>query len=241
MRIPLSFAVLFTSLSVFAQVEDPVITIDPKAEAGYRDSLARHESSGAIWHYTPHRCQNRHGRFGWVDKYHKIVIPFDYQELPDPISHFNPAKKEGKYGAIDAKGKVIIPFKYSSLSPYYPQRIVVCREGPEKVSVFDFEGRVILPEEKRYNIWLFNDSIAGRAGLQQKRSQNLRPPGQASQILALFPYLAVSFRTHPGVPGYPDGSWLCYHAGPARSRWQGADPFELLQHGMGKGRLGPGG
>lgn len=58
-----------------SQVEDPVITIDPKAEAGYRDSLARHESSGAIWHYTPHRCQNRHGRYGWVDEY--ILLDLD--------------------------------------------------------------------------------------------------------------------------------------------------------------------
>jgi hypothetical protein len=149
------------------------------------------------------------GRFGWVDKYHKIVIPFDYQELPDPISHFNPAKMEGKYGAIDAKGKVIIPFKYSSLSPYYPQRIVVCREGPEKVSVFDFEGRVILPEEKRYNIWLFNDSILAVQDFNKKEIKTYDLQGRP---LKSWPYSHILQFPSGRILAYrdtPDGSWLC--------------------------------
>jgi hypothetical protein len=199
MRIPLSFAALFASLSVFAQVEDPVITIDSKAEAGYRDSVARHEDFGAIWHYQPHRCQNRYGRYGWVDKYHKVVIPFEYQELPDYLSAFNPAKKNGKYGAIDANGKVVIPFKYSALSPYYKQRIVVCREGPEKGSAFDFEGRTIIPEGKYYNIWLFNDSTLA---VQDFSKKDLKTYDLKGKPVKTWPYSHM-------LP-FPSGRFLAY-------------------------------
>ncbi|MBK7408971.1 MAG: WG repeat-containing protein [Saprospirales bacterium] len=132
MRYLFSLLSLLACLSVSAQI-DPVIEINREAEAGYRDSVARHE--GSSLHYQPHRCKNRYGHYGWVDKYHKVLIPFEYQELPEPISAFNPAKKNGKYGAIDASGKVVIPFKYSSLSPYHQQRIVVCREGPESIGL----------------------------------------------------------------------------------------------------------
>lgn len=150
---------LLAYFSVAAQVNPPPVPqINHEAESGYRDSVARHEDFGAIWHYKPHRCQNRYGRYGWVDKYHKVTIPFDYQEFPEVLSDFNPAKKGGKFGAVDAKGKVILPFKYSSLSPYYEQRLVICRDASFKISVFDLEGHVIIPAEKLYNIWLFNDS-----------------------------------------------------------------------------------
>ena len=158
MRILHFLLALLTSLPIFAQVDAPTVQVDRELEAAISDSIRRHEDFGAILHYQPHRCRNRYGRFGWVDKYHKGVIPFEYQEFPEHLSSFNPAKKGGNYGAVDAKGKVIVPFKYSSLSPYYKQRLVICRDRSYKVTVFDFEGRVVIPEEKLYNIWLFNDS-----------------------------------------------------------------------------------
>lgn len=190
---------LFACLSASAQVDDPVIEIDHQAAAFYRDSVARHQDWGAIYHYQPHRCQNRYGYYGWVDKYHKVVIPFEYQELPDPVSNFNPAKKGGKYGAIDARGKVIIPFKYSSLSPYYKQRIVVCREGPEKGSAFDFEGRVIIPEGKYYNIWLFNDSTLA---VQDFNRKDLRTYDLKGKAVKTWPY------SH--ILQFPSGRFLAY-------------------------------
>lgn len=199
MRILLSLIALFACLSASAQIDDPVIEIDHVAEAGYRDSVARHEDFGAIWHYMPHRCKNRREYYGWVDKYHKVVIPFVYQELPEHLSGFNPAKKGGKYGAIDARGKVIIPFTYSSLSPYYEQRIVVCREGPEKVSAFDFEGRVILPEEKLYNIWLFNDSTLA---VQDFNKKDVRTYDLQGRPVKTWPY------SH--ILQFPSGRFLAY-------------------------------
>ena len=168
MRILHFLLALFACLPVFAQVDVPVVQINRELEAAYRDSVARHEDFGAILHYQPHRCQNRYGRFGWVDKYHKVVIPFEYQEFPEHLSSFNPAKKGGNYGAIDAQGKEIVPFKYSSLSPYYKQRLVICRDRSYKITVFDFEGRVLIPEEKLYNIWLFNDSTLAMQDFSKK-------------------------------------------------------------------------
>jgi hypothetical protein len=197
MRILLSLIALFTCLSAPAQIDDPVIEIDHEAEAAYRDSVARHE--GSSLHYQPHRCKNRRERYGWVDKYHKVLIPFEYQEFPDYLSNFNPAKKGGKYGAIDARGKVIIPFKYSSLSPYYKQRIVVCREGPEKVSAFDFEGRVILPEEKLYNIWLLNDSTLA---VQDFSRKDVRTYDLQGQPVKIWPYSHIS--------QFPSGRFRAY-------------------------------
>lgn len=176
MRILHFLLAFLASLPIFAQVDAPMVQIDRELEAAYRDSVTRHEDFGAIRHYQPHRCQNRYGRFGWVDKYHKVVIPFDYQEFPEHLSSFNPAKKGGNYGAIDAKGKEIVPFKYSSLSPYYKQRLVICRDRSYKVTVFDVEGRVVIPEEKLYNIWLFNDSTLAVQDFSKKdvRTYDLR-------------------------------------------------------------------
>jgi len=204
MRYFLSLLTLLTCFSAAAQIEDDekiigAPQIDREAEAGYRDSVARHEDFGAIWHYKPHRCQNRYGRYGWVDKYHKVVIPFDYQEFPEHLSAFNPAKKGGYHGAVDAMGKVIIPFKYSSLSPYYEQRIVVCREGPEKGSAFDFEGRVIIPEGKYYNIWLFNDSTLA---VQDFSRKDVRAYDLQGKPVKTWPY------SH--ILQFPSGRFLAY-------------------------------
>lgn len=176
MRILQFLLALFSCLPLFAQVDAPMVQINRELESAYRDSVARHEDFGAILHYQPHRCRNRYGRFGWVDKYHKVVIPFDYQEFPEYLSDFNPAKKEGKHGAVDAKGKTIVPFKYASLSPYYAQRLVICRDGSYQITVFDFEGRVVIPEEKLYNIWLFNDSTLAVQDFSKKdvRTYDLR-------------------------------------------------------------------
>lgn len=194
---------LWPFLGLFAQTEDDLIILPPQNErevlAGFRDSVARHEGFGAIFHYQPHRCQDRHGRYGYVDKYHKVIIPFAYQELREPISAFNPAKKNGKHGAIDAGGKVLIPFKYSALSPYYQQRIVVCREGSEKGSAFDFEGRVIIPEGKYYNIWLFNDSTLA---VQDFSRKNVRTYDLKGNALQTWPYSYL-------LP-FPSGRFLAY-------------------------------
>lgn len=189
MRYYLLLITLFTCLSASAQIDDPVIEIDHMAEAGYRDSVARHEDWGAIFHYQPHRCKNRYGYYGWVDKYHKVVIPFEYQEFPEYLSGFNPAKKGGHYGAVDARGKVIIPFKYTSLDPYYPQRLVVCRDASFKISVFDFEGRVIIPEEKLYNIWLLNDSTLA---VQDFNRKEVRTCDLQGKPVKTWPYSHIS-------------------------------------------------
>lgn len=106
------------------------------------------KTGAPISHYQPHRCKNRYGYYGWVGKYHQVVIPFEYQEFPEYLSGFNPAKKGGKYGAVNTRGKAVIPFKYTSLDPYYGQQLAVCRDASYKISVFDFEGRVILARRK---------------------------------------------------------------------------------------------
>ncbi len=136
--------------------EAPPPQIDHEREENYRDSVYLHQNTDL--HYRPHRCMNHYGKYGWVDKYHKVIIPFEYDLFPVQLSDFNLVRKGRKYGALDAKGRLILPFQYSGITPLFKQELVVCFNGPYKKSVLDFNGRIIIPEDTLRTLQLFNDS-----------------------------------------------------------------------------------
>lgn len=177
---------LFPLHFLSAQTDDPPPPqIDRVAEAGYRDSVARHQDANAILHYMPHLCQNRYGRYGWVDKYHKVIVPFEYEILRTPLTEFTYAKKSnGLYGALDARGREIIPFRHTGITPLFKQKLVVCTNGPYKQSLLDFQGRVIIPEDT-LNIYVFDDTslVVRKPNAQETPVYNLR-----GEYLKTWPY-----------------------------------------------------
>lgn len=178
--------ILLSSLPLSAQTDDPPPPqIDREAAAGFRDSVARHEGFGAILHYTPHLCQNRYGRYGWVDKYHKVIVPFEYELLRAPLTEFTYAQKSNRlYGALDARGREIIPFRYTGITPLFKQKLVVCTNGPYKQSLLDFQGRVIIPEDT-LDIHVFDDTsmVVRKRNAQETPVYNLR-----GEYLKTWPY-----------------------------------------------------
>lgn len=148
--------VFLTSLTTYGQVfEAPAPKMDQKWEEGYLDSVQMHENS--LLHYRPHQCQNRYGKYGWVDKHHKVVVPFVYDEFPRQLTDFNPVRKGKQWGAVDATGKVVIPFQYTIFIPLLKQKLVICSNGYFKKVVYDYKGKVVLPEKNYFDVRAFND------------------------------------------------------------------------------------
>lgn len=55
------------------------------------------------------------GKYGFIDRTGKEVIPFVYQDAW-PSGNYLAAKKDGKWGVIDINNKIILPFEYYSVS-----------------------------------------------------------------------------------------------------------------------------
>lgn len=145
-----------TGFTAYGQVfEAPPPKIDKRWEEAYLDSLRLHENS--LLHYRAHQCRNRYGKYGWVDKHHKVVVPFEYDEFPRQLTDFNPAKKGKQWGAVDARGKIVIPIQYLIFNQLLKQKLVICGTGYYKKVVFDYKGKVVLPEQNYFDVRPFND------------------------------------------------------------------------------------
>lgn len=184
MRIWLLFLVCQNGL--FGQSE--VIKIEeahPQINVNFQDSILRHQDFGEILHYKPHRCKNRYGRYGWVDKYHKVILPFEYEEFPENLTHINQAKKNGKYGAVNEKGKTIIPFKYSSFYHYKKQKLIICGTQDYNKTVFDEKGKIIIPAQKLHGIWFYSDTTLA---LQDFDKKDIKTYNLQGKFLKKWPY-----------------------------------------------------
>jgi len=62
------------------------------------------------------------GKFGYMDKTEKVIIPaiYSYETTYSSIPYFTKGyvklKKDGKYGIIDKTGKIVVPFDYEYLN-----------------------------------------------------------------------------------------------------------------------------
>ena len=112
--------------------------------------------------------RERDGKFGFLNKYDEgLVIPFEYEELPEVFSDCMAAKKGGMYGIINNKGEILLPFLYESAGPFFSKTtthwilqkegqygwlssagnwILPCKYGPitaldQELVVFEMAGR----------------------------------------------------------------------------------------------------
>lgn len=56
------------------------------------------------------------GKYGFLDKTGKIVIPVQYKSVDDFEKGLAEVRLNGKSGAINKKGQVVIPIKYDVVS-----------------------------------------------------------------------------------------------------------------------------
>ncbi|WP_308575635.1 WG repeat-containing protein [uncultured Fusobacterium sp.] len=85
------------------------------------------------------------GKWGYIDRTRKEVIPFKYDEANDFSEGLAAIEKNGKYGYIDKTGKVIIPFKYDRANDFSEGLAAI--EKDRKWGYIDKIGKVIIPFE----------------------------------------------------------------------------------------------
>ncbi|MBS1634921.1 MAG: WG repeat-containing protein [Bacteroidetes bacterium] len=76
------------------------------------------------------------GKYGFIDRTGKVVIPFEYEDAW-PSGDYLVVKKGGKWGIIDASNKVILPFEYYSVSSAGKKTAWVAKTENESVYEID--------------------------------------------------------------------------------------------------------
>ncbi len=79
-------------------------------------TLSKDEVDGEESMEMPPRRQKRNKKYGIVD-YREIMIPFDYEQLPEYLSSCMIARRKGKYGVIDHENRALIPLEFDQV--YY--------------------------------------------------------------------------------------------------------------------------
>ncbi|NBX79593.1 MAG: WG repeat-containing protein [Flavobacteriales bacterium] len=75
--------------------------------------------------------KEENGKFGFIDRTGKTVIPFEY-EFGWPHERLISVKKNGKWGLIDINNKIVLPFEYAEIISFYENSVwVIKNEGEE--------------------------------------------------------------------------------------------------------------
>lgn len=95
---------------------------------------------------------NASGKYGIVDKYGKLLVPYEYEGIhtieEDRFSGILAAKKNGKWGMIDISGNVIAPFEYEEIG-YSTEGMIYARKliSPDdyKEGYLNRSGEIAVP------------------------------------------------------------------------------------------------
>ncbi|MDR1056954.1 MAG: WG repeat-containing protein [Prevotellaceae bacterium] len=96
------------------------------------------------------------GKYGYIDKTGKRVIPLKYQEAGDFHEGLALVKLDGKCGYIDKAGNAVVPFKYDKVRDNYDRLLGDFHEGLACVSLdgkygyVDKTGGEVIPLKYRY-------------------------------------------------------------------------------------------
>jgi hypothetical protein len=75
------------------------------------------------------REQDANGKWGFIDKTGKEVIPLKYDDARSFSEGLASVNLNGKWGYIDKTGKEVIPFKYDDAWPFSKGRAEVKLDG----------------------------------------------------------------------------------------------------------------
>lgn len=85
------------------------------------------------------------GKWGYIDIWQNILIPFEYEDLG--VFRYNevaPAKKEGKYGYIDRNENIVIPFQYNS-KQYFRSTGLAVAQKEKQYGFINITGNEVVP------------------------------------------------------------------------------------------------
>lgn len=98
------------------------------------------------------------GKFGYMDKNQKVVIPADYayenttyKTIPSFSQGYVKIKKDGKYGLLDKTGKIVLPFEYESINTGSVMKNYATAgkkvDGNTRYGVVNMQNKAIIPFE----------------------------------------------------------------------------------------------
>ncbi|MFC0392653.1 WG repeat-containing protein, partial [Paenibacillus mendelii] len=88
---------------------------------------------------------NKDGKFGYIDKEGKVVIPFEYDNTQLFTEGFAAVNKDDKWGFVNKKGEVVIPLEYDWAFIFEDGLIPARKDG--KFGFIDKTGNTIVPFE----------------------------------------------------------------------------------------------
>ena len=100
--------------------------------------------------------ENTEGKWGFIDKTGKEIIPYIYDECRKFKAGIAFVKQNNKWGCIDKQGNVLTPFVYSDLDYPSPEGFVYVR-GPGGWGILDARGKEVVPCQYRSCSPLWSD------------------------------------------------------------------------------------
>lgn len=77
------------------------------------DSIKFHQDHFYYHQQSPHACQNRFYKAGFVNAAGEIIIPFEYDWVQPEYHSFMLVRRGDLTGVINSQGKIITPFRYA--------------------------------------------------------------------------------------------------------------------------------
>lgn len=99
---------------------------------------------------------NKGSKYGYIDIYENIIVPFEYDDLTVFSEELACVKKNGKFGFINRKGKIVIPLQFENETYFRKTGLARVKKG----SLYGFinkKGKEIIPviyqnaEESRFD------------------------------------------------------------------------------------------
>jgi hypothetical protein len=90
-------------------------------------------------------CDQKDGKWGFIDKKGNILIPFEYSEVNDFCEGLARVELDGKWGFIDKMGKIIVPIEYEVANDF--SEGFACLELEGKLGFVDISGEIIISFE----------------------------------------------------------------------------------------------
>jgi len=102
-------------------------------------ALSNYVGGQGLW-----KKEFENGKWGFVDKTNKVVIPGKYDDAGSFTEELAPVKLDGKWGFIDKTGKEVISVKYDEVGLWFSGGFVSVKLNA-KWGIIDNKGTVIIP------------------------------------------------------------------------------------------------
>jgi len=130
-------ATLFPIVAIMANAEEIIVK---EIASGLDYAIIGNFSEGLAY---ARKGSYSDGKYGYIDKIGKEVIPFEYDGARQFSEGVAVVKKDGKYGFIDKTGKEVVPFVYSEIGHYFTEGLAwVEKDG--KYGYMDTTGTIII-------------------------------------------------------------------------------------------------